>query len=305
MVAPVEGAQEPAGESGPVTDAATKTEEKPKPSKRGSIFGRVQSAFSPSREKDQKEAELKPMVPPKDTGVSETAPQIPEPQTASTDAAEAAAVPEVSEPKTESKPAEAAKEQLDTISPTQKKGGFLSGLGGFINKRDRSVSPSAAMKEPPTKEETPVVPPKDESAVEPAAAEEPSMPASEPVPAAAEPTAEAPAEKAAEEPTKTTDATSPTANKRQSVIGNFGNLGRRASKAFKNFQQPPRKENATPVAADAKKEEPMEAAPATEAPHVNGESESKPEQQSSIGDVVPDAVTAGHAQTAPTVTASA
>lgn len=257
------------------------------------------SMKSPSKEKTEKDAELKPDVPPKDTVVSETAPQIPEPTTAEP-ATEAAAAPttEITEPKSESKPAEAAKEQLDAVSPKEKSG-FLSNL---LNKRNRSVSPSANMKEAPVKkEETPAAPIKDEVA-EPstaAATEEPSKPVTE-TPVATE-TLDKPAEKF-EEPAKT-DATSPTTNKRQSVIGN---LGRRASKAFKGFQAPAKKETATPTSIEAKKAE--ETVPEAESkPTVNGETKA-PEaehQPSSIGDVTPDSVNIGQAQTTPTVTASA
>ncbi|KAK5120956.1 hypothetical protein LTR85_005740 [Meristemomyces frigidus] len=311
MAAPVEGAQEPIAASEPVTDVpAAKPDEKvARPGKRGSIFGRVSSGWgslkSPVKEKELKDAELKPDVPPKDAGVSETAPQIPEPTTEiATDATAPPAI-ETTEPESESKPAEAAKEQLDAISPNSQPKSFLSGLP-FLNKRGRSVSPSAAKKEAPVKqEEIPAVPAKDETAVEPAAAatEDPINPVTEPT-AATEPL-DKPVEQT-EEPAKT-EATSPTANKRQSV---FGNLGRRASKAFKGYQSP-KKENVAPATTEPKTEEATETAPAVadaDKPTINGESKAlETEQQpSSIGDVVPDAVEAGQPlHSTPTVTASA
>lgn len=308
MAAPVEGAQEPVAASEPVTDApVTKPEEKAvRPGKRGSIFGRMGSGWgslkSPSKEKELKDAELKPDVPPKDAGVSETAPQIPEPAAETTTDAAAPPAIETTEPTSEAKPAEAAKEQLDAVSPNAQPKGFLSGLP-FLNKRGRSVSPSATMKEAPAakQEETPVVPAKDETAVDaPAAAVE------EPTTSVPETSTATDPVKQTEEPVKT-ETTSPTANKRESM---FSNLGRRASKAFKGYQSP-RKENAVPATTQPKTEEVTEAAPAAaeaDKPIINGESKAlETEQQpSSIGDVVPDAVNAGQPEhSTPTVTASA
>lgn len=300
--APVEDQQEPAAESGAVVKEEapiTKSEEKAaKQNKRSSIFGRMSSGFSgfksPSKEKAEKDAELKPEVPAKDTTVSETAPQIPEPATETTETPTVTSTEP--ESKEEGKPAEAAKEKLDEVSPQQK--GFLSGLP-FMNKRNRSVSPSTNMKEAPKKEEGPVK--EEASPVEPAAVaapEEATKPAE--VPATTETTTDKPTEKV-EEPTSTP-------NKRSSV---FGNLGRRASKAFKGMQSPVKKENTAPTAAETKSEEATETVAAEDKPIVNGESkaaepsEQKPDQ--TIGDVVPGAVDAGQPQhqATPTVTASA
>lgn len=301
MGAPVE---EPAAESSPVTDAATKPEEKAvRPSKRNSIFGRMGSGWgsmkSPIKEKEMKDAELKPDVPPKDAGVSDTAPQIPDPSTEATDAAAVPAV-EATEPESEGKSPEAAKEQLDTVSPSTQQKGFLSGLP-FMNKRNRSVSPSTNMKEAPVKkEETPVVPAKDEAAVEPiaAATEEPVQPVTETSPATDA------ADKSIEEPAKTETTSPTTGNKRQSMLGG---LGRRASKAFKGFQSP-RKENTAPVATEAKEDAAEDSPAAADKPTVNGETSAPQaeQQQNSIGDVVPEAVSVGqHQESTPTITASA
>lgn len=239
-VAPVE---EKPLEALPVAAEPTTAEEKAaKPSKRGSIFGRIPSAWgslkSPSKEKGEKDAELKPEVPAKDATVSDAAPQLPE--TATTEPIETPVVapatdatkPEITETAPE------ATKTADVLTPNKEKKNFLSGLS-FMNKRDRSVSPSATAKEQPLKTETPVVAPvvpaKDEVvAAEPVKAEEP---VTEVAPAAVPATTET-----AEKP-KTTDATSPNGNKRQSMLGN---LGRRASKAINRIQ--PKKENATPVA---------------------------------------------------------
>ncbi|KAF2771641.1 hypothetical protein EJ03DRAFT_334593 [Teratosphaeria nubilosa] len=287
--APVSG--ETAVEGIPTTKA-----EETKPAKRGSIFGRLGSNFSglrsPNKEKDAKEAELKPEVPAKDTAVSETAPQIPEPTTET--ATETPGIAgDVTEPKSEGKPAEAAKEQLDAVSPSKENKSFLS---GFTNKlRNRSVSPSANMKEASKKEEATTAAVSEPQAVkaDPVAATTEADKPVEPV-AASEPAAEKAVEPAAATP-----------NKRESV---FQGLGRRASKAFKSFSVPQKKENEVPATTttESKKEEAKEAevaAPASEEskPVVNGES--KPAE--TIGDVVPEAVSTGHPQSTPTVTASA
>ncbi|KAH9827121.1 mediator of DNA damage checkpoint protein 1-like, partial [Teratosphaeria destructans] len=284
--------------SGETTDEGiptTKAEET-KPAKRGSIFGRLGSNFSglrsPNKEKDAKEVELKPEVPAKDNAVSETAPQIPEPTTET--ATETPVIAgDVAEPKSESKTAEAAKEQLDAVTPSKENKSFLS---GFTNKlRNRSVSPSANMKEAPKKEEatTAAVAEPEAAKADPVAATTEADKPLEPV-AASDPAGEKAAEPAAATP-----------NKRESV---FQGLGRRASKAFKSFSVPQKKENEVPATTttEAKKEEAKEAevaAPAAEEskPVVNGES--KPAE--TIGDVVPEAVSTGHPQSTPTVTASA
>lgn len=282
--AATEGATEEKAVEAPAAD------EKVKPSKRGSIFGRVSSSWSkiqsPAKEKDFKEAELK-SEPAKDAVVSENPPQLPETST-STDPAGVTAIPAVEEPKAEEKAEE--KKEEEAASPSKEKSNFLSGIGGFM-KRNRSVSPSTPKKEPAKKEEAaPVV---EEPVSEPVAvkAEEPL--ATEGA-AAVEPSTESPVEKSEET----------TPNKRQSVLGS---IGRRASKAFKGFQ-PPKKENTTPAATEAKKEEATEVKPAEDAPLVNGEAKKEePEAQQSIGDVVPDAVNVGQPQhqANPTVAATA
>jgi hypothetical protein len=91
--------------------AETTSEEKAKPFKRGSIFGRIPSAWgslkSPSKEKGEKDAELKPEVPAKDAAVSDAAPQLPE--TATTEPMETPVVAPVTE---------AAKPEItETLSP--------------------------------------------------------------------------------------------------------------------------------------------------------------------------------------------
>lgn len=267
--------------------AETLPEEKAKANKRGSIFGRVSSGWSglrsPAKEKDLKDAELKPD---NVNAVSSEPPVLPE-TAATTEPAAVTAVPALEEPAVEPK-AEEQKEEVST--PSKEKNNFLSGIGGFI-KRNRSVSPNTNMKEPVKTEEVPAVP-----ASEQAATTEPVAKVEEPVADVPAVAAEKPTEAAAEEPR--TETTTP--NKRQSVLGS---LGRRASKAL-NRMQAPKKENAAPAATDAKAEEATASQTAEETPLANGEA--KKEEPQTIGDVVPEAVNVGQAQhSTPTVTASA
>lgn len=161
------------------------------------MFGKMPAwVKSPSKEKSEKEAELKPEVPPKDAGVSETAPQIPEPTT-ETAAEPAVPVVAATEPEVDSKPVESTKDTTETASPSDKKG-FLSGL--FPNKRNRSVSPSTTLKDAPKKEETPAVPAvTSESTTTPVVAEPVITDATAPV---EEPVVPAEGEKTVEEPAK-------------------------------------------------------------------------------------------------------
>lgn len=235
---------------------------------------------SPQKEKDEKDAELKPEVPPKDEPVSDEPPQIPATNV------EAAEETKADESKTEEDKPSTPEEKKEATTPGKEKKNFLSGLS--FMKRDRSVSPSANMKEAPAKTE------------EPAAAE---------VPKEAEPveegkTDEAVAETTAVEPLKpaTGDETGGKTEKRQSVLGS---LGRRASKAFKGMQTP-KKENTAPT-TEAKKEETAVAEPAKEEPTTNGEVKTdESSAPAAIGDVVPDAINVGKPENQPaTVTASA
>jgi hypothetical protein len=256
--------------------------------KRGSIFGKMQAGFggmkSPSKEKEQKDVEFKPEVPPKDAPVSQEPPQLPETTTvAENPTVEADKIKAEAEAKTDN---EQPKEQVST--PNKEKSNFLSGLP--FMKRNRSVSPSQPMKEAPAKTEATEA--KEEPIAEPAKTEEPTTEV-----AAAPESTDKPAEKT-EEPAKTekNDAS----NKRQSVLGS---LGRRASKAMSGIR-PQKKENSVP-GSEAKKEETTEAAASEDKPTVNGESKPAENAQQSIGDVVPDAVNVGQPQQAPIVTASA
>lgn len=259
------------------------TEEKTtKPNKRASIFGRVSSGWSsiksPTKEKDQKDAELKIAEPHTTEAVSENPPVLPE--TATTEPVPAPVVPAVEEPAVVDKKTENTT-PAETSEPTKEKSNFLTTL---MN-RARSVSPSTQKKEQHAKKEETTVAPVEEAKVE-----EPAVVATEPAATTTvEPTS--PVAEKTEEPTSKAD-------KRQSVLGN---LGRRASKALNRIQTP-KKETST--AAETKKEENAVekdvAAPATTettstlgpvAANNNNTTEEK-----AIGDVVPDAVSSGHPQ---------
>lgn len=244
---------------------------------------------SPSKEKDQKDAELKsPEVPPKD----DSAPQIPAPTTETSAIQPAVQAVEPETPAAvESKPEDvkAEEKKSEVATPSKEKPKFLSGLS-FMNRRDRSVSPSAVKKEEPVKAEplkTEAEAPKEEAAaVEPVTTEQP---ATEPAVTALPETSDKAVEATEEAPKEDKTETSP--NKRTSV---FSGLGRRASKAFKGFQGQ-KKENTVPKTED--KADATE--PATETPAVNGENrteEVKTEEPTTIGDVVPDAIDAGKPQ---------
>lgn len=273
----------PAAEAKP----ETKAEEKPKVSKRGSIFGKLPSAWgnlkSPKTEKAEKDAELKPEVPAKDAAVADAPPQLPE--TAATEPIETPVVApatEASKPEITETAPEASK--TDAATPNKEKKNFLSGLS-FMNKRDRSVSPSAAVKEQPVKTETPaaapVTPAKEETpAVEPVKAEEPATTETAPV---AAPVAIETADKV-EEP-KAADATSPNGNKRSSMLGN---LGRRASKALNRIQ--PKKENAAPAAAEKKTEETAEPAVEKKADETTSTEPAAPAAAPNASETVADTI---------------
>ena len=284
----------------PVHDKTEKSDDKPeeksKAAKRTSIFGRMSSGFtsmrSPAKEKDHKDAELKPDVPPKDDAVAESAPQIPRSSAEPTEPI----VVDTTNTQADDKPEEGKEDKKnEAATPAKEKKGFLSGLS--FMKRDRSVSPSQTAKSQPKPESEAV----NEDAPEPTKAEEPTPETST---TAAEPAenVEPKPEEAVEETPKDDKAETSTPNKRQSVLGS---LGRRASKAFKGMQTP-KKENAAPKTET--KEEPSENQTAVETPATNGETTKETSQEpQQIGDVVPNAIDAGKPQesTPPTVTASA
>lgn len=239
---------------------------------------------SPTKEKDLKEVELKQETPATDAGVvSENPPVLPE--TGSTEPAVETALPVVAEPAVEAKTETPAEAPVDT--PAKEKNNFLASL----IKRGRSVSPSTS-KKPATKEEVPAVPvvPATETTEPVVKSEEPATVA-EPVVAD---TTES-AEKVEEPKTETS------ANKRQSMLGS---LGRRASQAL-NRMQAPKKQSPAVATTEPTNEEVAEVKPAEETTAVTSQTK-ETEAQPTIGDVVPEAVSAGKPQQpTPAVAASA
>lgn len=271
-------------------DTATETPAVPetKAAKRNSIFGRVSSTWgsmkSPAKEKDLKEVELKPEIPATDAGiVSENPPVLPE--TGSTEPAAETALPVVAEPAVE------AKTETTTEAPVEapkEKNNFLASL----IKRGRSVSPSTSKKTIASKEEAPAVP-----AVPAAETGEPVAKAEVPT-AAAEPVVADSTEQAGKIEEPKTEAN---VNKRQSMLGN---LGRRASQAL-NRMQTPKKQSGAVATTEPTAEEVNEVKPVEETHAVAGE-EKATDAQPAIGDVVPEAVSAGQPQQpTPAVAASA
>jgi hypothetical protein len=274
--------------------------EKPKPTKRGSIFGNfVEKLKSPTHEK--KEADLIPAPVAKE----------PETTTETTKPEETAIAPvaPVTEGTTEPTPAtEEIKPETKatTSTPHKEKQGFSFGkfLGGA---KEKVKSPTTEKASEPKAEET--VKPEET----PAPIVDPVVPI-----APVEPIAEEPKEVKEEEPatgvTSTAAATPATKAKRGSIFGNLtgsvkkekegetsekpaGLMGlfRNASKAGRTKKE---KEVATPPAKVDEAAEPKEEK--TETPVVDAKKEDTlaapaATEPTTIGDVVPDAVTVGHA----------
>ncbi|KAH7080518.1 Pleckstrin homology domain-containing protein [Paraphoma chrysanthemicola] len=275
-------------ESKPVESSA-KVDEKPKPTKRGSIFGTFfEKVKSPTHEK--KEHEVAPPVPAKET---ETAPAASKPLEEAQ-----VAVPATVEPvqdsttlKTdEAKPSE----PKPTSTPTKEKAHFQFGKF-FGGSKDRSKSPAATDKAPAPAEPSKV----DEVAPQ---IEDTTVPAA---PKAEEPVVAAPVTETKVEST-TQDKKDETPAKKEKRGSIFGSLGRSLSKATSKKDTAAKKETTPPTtvpetaepkddkvavpAVEDKKETPAVAAPA----------------ENSIGDVVPEAVTVGEApKSNPTVSTTA
>lgn len=289
-----------------------KVEEKPKPTKRTSVFGSfVEKLKSPTHEK--KEPELAPVA--KESEISAEAPKIEE--TPKVEEAPLAPVTAVVDGTSETPKVEEAKPAPAT-TPAKEKQHFSFGkfLGG---NKEKAKSPSTEKApEVPKTEETPKV----EETPAPVAPVEPVEPAV-PAVAATEPTTEAAKEEKKEEvPATEATTTTPAAKKRASIFGSLGGsvkkekdgeekpqglkgLFRNASKAGKAKKE---KEPVTNTPAKVEEtaepaEEKTEAAPVVdskEAPAV------APVEPATIGDVGPDAVTVGQAhKSTPAVTSSA
>ncbi|KAJ4408848.1 hypothetical protein N0V91_003104 [Didymella pomorum] len=246
-----------------------KTVEKPKPTKRGSIFGSFfEKVKSPSHEK--KEADLIPAVEKKE----ETAavPEVAKP------AEEIPAVAPVAEtttdaPLTEAKLDAPKTEAVKPVTPVKEKEHFS--FGKFFGNKEKAKSPAIETapalpktEEAPKLEETPA--PVVANGVEPA------VPVAE--------TSAAPVEEKKEE------TLAPKKEKRSSI---FGSLARTVSKAGGKKEPKEKKE------APATVQESAEPADKVEAPVVVEEKKEEtpvvPAQQSTIGDVTPESVNVGEA----------
>jgi hypothetical protein len=268
----------------------TKVQEKPKPTKRGSIFGNfVEKLKSPTHEK--KEAELVPAVPAKESEAAADVPKVEEPALGET----APVLPPVAP--VEAAPLAGATEALKVEEPKETKSAATTphkenksfSFGKFLGGNKEKVKSPATEKAPeltkteeaPKIEETPAVG----------------------APAAVEPVVEAPKEDAVKEEPTTEAATAPTTKekKRGSIFGalgskkegegkgGFGGLFRAASKAGKP------------------KEEKTEVAPITEeAPATTDVPAVAATEPATIGDATPEAVAVGQgSKSTPQVSATA
>ncbi|KAF2656535.1 hypothetical protein K491DRAFT_374353 [Lophiostoma macrostomum CBS 122681] len=280
----------------PITDDKKVEEEKPKPTKRGSIFGNfVEKLKSPTHEK--KEADLVPAPVAKE----------PETTTETTKPEETAVAPlePVTDGTTEPTPAtEEIKPETKaaTTTPAKEKQGFS--FGKFLGGAKEKVKSPTTEKAPETKAEDTVKPEETPAPaitpIEPAVAEEPKEVKKEEEPATGV--------------TSTASATPATKAKRGSIFGNLtgsvkkekegetsekpsGLIGlfRNASKAGRSKKE---KEAAAPPAKVDEATEPKEEK--TETPAVEDKKEETlatpaATEPTTIGDVVPDAVSVGQA----------
>ncbi|KZM22812.1 uncharacterized protein EKO05_0001495 [Ascochyta rabiei] len=250
-----------------------KTLEKPKPTKRGSIFGSFfEKVKSPSHEK--KEADLIPAIASKDATKETTAvPEVQKPVEETPAVAPAAETTEapLAEAKLDAPKTEVAK----PVTPVKEKEHFS--FGKFFGNKEKAKSPAvettptlAQAEQTPKVEETaaPVVANGVESAV--------------PVPETS--TAEPIVEKKEETPAV------PKKEKRSSI---FGSLARTVSKAGGKKEPKEKKESVTPATV----QESAEPTDKVEVPAVAAKEETPvvPVQQSTIADVTPESVNVGEA----------
>ncbi|KAJ4354811.1 hypothetical protein N0V95_003496 [Ascochyta clinopodiicola] len=249
-----------------------KTLEKPKPTKRASIFGSFfEKVKSPSHEK--KEADLIPATAAKDATKDTTVPEVQKPVEETPVVAPAVETTEapLAEAKLDAPKTEAAK----PVTPVKEKEHFS--FGKFFGNKEKAKSPAvettpalAQAEQTPKVEETstPVVANGVESAV----------------PVAETSTAEPIVEKKEETPAV------PKKEKRSSI---FGSLARTVSKAGGKKEPKEKKENVTPATV----QESAEPTDKAEVPAVAEKEETPvvPTQQSTIGDVTPESVNVGEA----------
>lgn len=250
-----------------------KTAEKPKPTKRASIFGSFfEKVKSPSHEK--KEADLIPATASKDATKETTAvPEVQKP-VEETDAV-APTVETTEAPLAEAKLDAPKTEVVKPVTPVKEKEHFS--FGKFFGNKEKAKSP--AVETTPTlaqAEQTPKV----EEASAPVVTNgvESAVPVAET--SAAEPVAEKKEETAAV----------PKKEKRSSI---FGSLARTVSKAGGKKEPKEKKENVTPATV----QESAEPTDKVEVPAVAEKEETPvvPAQQTTIGDVTPEAVNVGEA----------
>lgn len=242
-----------------------KTMEKPKPTKRGSIFGSFfEKVKSPSHEK--KEADLVPTMD-KETAVAPEAAKPVEETPAVAPVAETITDAPLTEAKLDAPKTEAAK----PVTPVKEKEHFS--FGKFFGNKEKAKSPAVETaptlpmtEEAPKLEETPA--PVVANGVEPA------VPVAE--------TSVAPVEEKKEQ------TPVPKKEKRSSI---FGSLARTVSKAGGKKEPKEKKE------APATLQESAEPADKVETPAVAEKEETPivPAQQTTIGDVTPEAINVGEA----------
>lgn len=261
---------------------AVASQEKPKPAKRGSIFGLVDKLRSPTHEKKENEL-VAPAVPAKDAEVAADSKPLEEAQVGAPTAAPVVAEP-VATKADEAKADETKPAAVHT--PSKEKEHFS--FGKLFSSKERAKSPAAT---PKATEPTSDVAPKIEDTTTPVAAAEPVEPVT-----AAEPTVPATETKPAEEKAET-----PKKEKRASF---FGNLGRTLSKATGGKKEEKKAE--APATVPEGTEE--TAAPVAGAPATKEEiAAATAPAEKTIGDVPAEAVTVGEAPKSanPTVSTTA
>lgn len=269
----------PVDEVKTVDTPSSATQEKPKPTKRGSIFGSfVEKLKSPTHEKKESDL-IAPPAPAKDEPVEEVSKPLEEAQVG------APVVPVVAEPVSEpvAPKTEEAKSAAPPGTPSKEKEHFS--FGKLFGSKERAKSPAAAEK---------AAEPKVDAApkIEDTTAATPAPAVSEPV--VAEPIAEPVAPVAPAAATDSKPAEEIETPKKEKRTSFFGNLSRSLSKATGNKKEVKKDEKKETTAIpeaneDTKPEAPIAAVEKEETPAL-----AAPAEQT-IGDVPAEAVTIGEA----------
>ena len=242
--------------------------EKPKPTKRGSIFGLVDKLRSPTHEKKESDL-IAPQVPAKDTEVVPEAKPLEEAQVGA---------PVVSEPVVTAAEETKADETKPAAAGTPSKEKEHFSFGKLFGSKERAKSPAATHKAPaPISDAAPKIEDPTTAAVPAPEATEPVLPVEPVVPVAET----KPTEEKVETPKK---------EKRASF---FGNLTRSLSKATGNKKEE-KKHTETPATVAETTEETTSAAPALTATKEETPVIAAPTEKT-IGDVPADAVNVGEA----------